>query len=129
MNHTYAAMQQYHQAGVQSATDVDAHRLIEMLYGALLGKLAKARLAGGLRQRADFGAYIGAALAIIAELRNALDPEQGGEIAERLDALYSFSAQRLVEANLEMDVGPIEEVSSLIGEIKTAWDGIREVTA
>ena len=114
---------------MHTATDVDAHRLIEMLYGALLGKLSKARLACGLRQRADFGTYIGEALAIIAELRNALNPEQGGEIAERLDALYSFSAQRLVEANLELEAGPIEEVSALIGEIKTAWDGIRDVTA
>lgn len=120
-----SAYNHYQSAGAQSAMDVDPHRLIEMLFGGLLGKLARARVAAGNGRRADFGNRISEAMDIVAALRSSLNLDEGGEIARQLDDLYQFMIQRLLEANLRFDASLIEEVSGLVGQIKSAWDGIR----
>ncbi len=63
-------------------------------------------------------------LAIISELRNALDFENGGEIAVNLDTLYEFMNQRLVAAHLASNATPIEEVVHLLEDMRSAWASI-----
>lgn len=125
MSYAAAAYNHYKRADTQAAVDADPHRLIEMLYGGLLSRLAKARVACAKRDRSEFGNNISKAIAIIGGLRDSLNPE-GGEIAERLDALYRYSTERLLQASLAFDSQPLEEVSGLIFEIKSAWDEVRQ---
>jgi flagellar protein FliS len=51
--------------------------------------------------------------------------EAGGEIAENLDSLYDYMLRRLMKAHAENDVAILDEVISLLREIKLGWDGIK----
>ena len=61
---------------------------------------------------------------LIGQLNATLDMERGGKIAADLRALYEYMLVRLTEANAYNDTGVITEVSNLVREIKTGWDGI-----
>jgi flagellar protein FliS len=58
---------------------------------------------------------------IIVHLRNVLDMEQGGEIAQRLDAIYLFCERHLRQARFDQDPIKLEQVSGLLGELRDAW--------
>lgn len=57
---------------------------------------------------------------IIAHLDSTLDLEQG-ELAERLAAIYRFCLAHLNRARLSQDATLVEEVSTLLGELREAW--------
>ena len=119
------AMRQYQSVNTQAqAIEADPHRLIQMLFEGGLTRLAQARGAMERDQTALKGELLGKAIGIIGGLRQALDVQQGGEIAENLDRLYEYMTTRLMEANLKNDPAIIEEVSDLLREIKSGWDAI-----
>jgi flagellar protein FliS len=62
--------------------------------------------------------------AIISELRSTLNHEKGGEIATRLDSIYSFCQRHLLEARLQRDPAKIEQVMKLLSELREAWDQV-----
>lgn len=101
------------------------HQLIIMLYeGAELAvRMAIRHMAEG-----DLGkksAAISKASAIILDgLRAALDPDQGGDIAQQLDALYDYMNKRLMLAHLNNQTAPLEEVLGLLRELHAAWQQI-----
>ncbi|MEE3157104.1 MAG: flagellar export chaperone FliS [Pseudomonadota bacterium] len=123
----YAAMKQYQTVNVNAqVSEADPHRLIQMLMEGALQRIAQAR---GALQHGNVplkGEQIGKATAIIGGLRDALNVNEGGELAANLDRLYAFMQQRLSEANLKNDGAMLDEVSELLREIKAGWDGIRQ---
>ena len=64
------------------------------------------------------------AVHLIGQLNVTLDMERGGKIAENLRALYEYMLVRLTHANAYNDTPIVTEVSNLVREIKTGWDGI-----
>jgi flagellar protein FliS len=105
-------------------TDADPHQLVQMLLDGALRKIA---IVKGLMTRDDVakkGEVIGQAISIIGGLRSSLDLSAGGELAANLDSLYEYMERRLLEANLNNDVVILDEVSSLLHEIKSAWQSI-----
>jgi flagellar protein FliS len=58
---------------------------------------------------------------IIAELMISLDFERGGEIAKNLFGLYVFMNRRLLDGNIKKDKTPLEEVKTLLIELRGAW--------
>jgi flagellar protein FliS len=62
--------------------------------------------------------------AIINELRQTLDFEKGGEIAPRLEAIYTFCQRHLLDARLKRDPERIEQVMKLLAELREAWDQV-----
>ena len=109
-----------------TVAEASPHRLIQMLLERALARIAAAC---GHMERAEVaqkGAHISGALAIIDGLQSALNPEAGGEIAANLGALYDYMGRRLVEGNARDDVEALKEVSSLLHEIKEAWDAIAD---
>jgi len=60
---------------------------------------------------------------IIHHLRDALDMEQG-EISERLEAIYLFCLRHLQQARFDRDASKLEQVSTLLGELREAWAAI-----
>jgi flagellar protein FliS len=78
------------------------------------------------RGLAEKGKNIGLAIAIIEGLRGSLDHERGGEIALNLDRLYDYMGRRLFEANLNNNTEYLDEVRSLLNEIRGAWVAIKE---
>lgn len=67
------------------------------------------------------GAALSRALAILSELRQALDFERGGEIAANLDQLYRFVSDRLLEANLRGDEEALVWSAEILGSLHEAW--------
>ena len=124
-----AALSQYQSIGVQSGmTDATPHQMITMLMDGALDRVASAKGAivrGEVKRK---GELLSSAIAIIDGLRASLDYQQGGEIAANLGALYDYMERKLVEANLGSDVALLDEVSSLMKELKEGWASIpREV--
>jgi len=105
--------------GVEDATP---HRLIQMLLEGALDKIAAAK--GHMRHGdvAEKGRHISWAISIISGLQSSLDMEQGGEISRNLDALYDYMVRRLGEAGARNDPAILDEVTSLLMEVKRAWD-------
>jgi flagellar protein FliS len=109
----------------QSAIDdASPHQLIAMLLEGALARVATAAGAMGRGEVALSGESIGKAIGIIDSLRVSLDPEQGGEIAGNLSALYDYMTRRLLEANATKDPDMLGEVAVLLKEIKAAWDQV-----
>jgi flagellar protein FliS len=77
-----------------------------------------------LRGDLQKGGLISQAISIIDGLRNSLDMEAGKEIAVNLDNLYEYCERRLLKANIDNDPAILDEVSSLLHEVKSAWDAI-----
>lgn len=121
------ALRQYQTVNTQTQlTDADPHRLIQMLMEGGLSRLAQAKGAIQYDQVAVKGELIGKAIGIIGGLRDALNFEQGGEIALNLDRLYEYMMSRLVKANRDNDVALIDEVAGLLRNVKAGWDAIAE---
>jgi flagellar protein FliS len=57
---------------------------------------------------------------IINHLRGTLDMDQG-EISERLEAIYLFCLRHLQQARFDRDANKLEQVSTLLGELREAW--------
>ncbi|HCP6193475.1 TPA: flagellar export chaperone FliS [Pseudomonas aeruginosa] len=119
------AMKQYQQVSIEAqVSDANPHRLIQLLMRGGLERLAQARGAMEREQIPEKGILIGKAIGIIGGLREALDSERGGELAGNLDRLYEYMIARLVEANTSNDTSLLDEVSALLLEVKSGWDGI-----
>src|SRR3569832_1824982 len=71
--------------------------------------------------------HINWALSIPEGLRNRLDMEKGGDIAQNLDSLYDYIQRRLVVANIDNDTAILDEVVGLLIEIKSAWDALPQI--
>lgn len=109
---------------VQVATGVataDNVKLILMLFDGLLESLAAARGHMTHGNIAEKGKAIARSTRIVLGLQGALDFERGGELAQNLDELYAYVTRRLVRANAHNDLEILEEVRSLMSEIRDAW--------
>lgn len=53
-----------------------------------------------------------------------LNKQEGGQIAENLDALYMYMTNLLMKANIENKTEPIDEVIKLLVELRGAWEVI-----
>lgn len=123
-----AALRQYQNVGVQSEVfEASPHRLIQMLLEGGLSRIAQAKGAMQNQKYQAKGQLIGKTLNIIAGLRDALNLDAGGELAQRLEALYVYMSKRLAEANRTNDERILDEVAQLLRNIKEGWDGIAPV--
>jgi len=119
--------QTYGQVGTQTGVETASpHRLIQMLMAGALEKVTNAKQYMINGNIADKGAHISWALSIISGLRVSLDFEKGGDIAKNLDNLYEYMEFRLLEANIQNKVEYLDEVTSLLMEIKSGWDAIED---
>jgi len=125
------ALNSYAKVGMESSViSSDPHKLVSMLYQGALLAIANAKNGILRKDVAGKGEAVSKALLIISEgLQASLDQKVGGELATNLDALYSYMCVRLVHANLHDDMEALDEVARLLGELKVAWDSIRQMTA
>lgn len=62
--------------------------------------------------------------AILVELMSTLNLEEGGEVAQQLQALYAFFLTQIVEANLRKDATRIEAILPIIVSLREAWQQV-----
>lgn len=119
------AINQYRQNHIQSASPIE---LVAMLYDKAIMHLtiAKDRLV-----EKDIDAKclaMSRVIDIVTELQVVLDKDRGGDIAERLDVLYTYMLQTLTMAHYHNDVLPMEEVIGLLQELRDAWRTLAQPT-
>lgn len=112
------------ESGVESASP---HKLILMLYDGAIVAIASAIVAMEAKDIPTKGKHISHALEIIGSgLQSSLNLEAGGEIADRLYALYGYMCNRLLYANLKNDTEALKEVSTLLQDLRGAWEKIAD---
>lgn len=105
-----------------SIESADPHRLILMLFDGAVAALNTAKFSMQDNNIPAKGVAISKAIDIITNgLLASLDIEAGGELAERLAALYEYMTERLLFANLKNSVAALNEVSELLAGLRDAW--------
>jgi flagellar protein FliS len=102
----------------------DPHRLVLMLMDGIMDRMAIAR---GCIERGDIARkakLLHSCVTLLTELRGSLNIAQGGALARNLSELYDYMMRQLLRANAEGNVECIKEVSSLLGEVRGAWQAI-----
>ncbi|AOJ70361.1 MULTISPECIES: flagellar export chaperone FliS [Burkholderia] len=122
----HAGASAYARVGVETGVmGASAHRLIAMLYQGARQAIALARLHLQQGNVAARGEAIGKAIRIVESgLQQSLNLEAGGEIASRLDALYTYICQRLLQANVDASEPLLIEADGLLATLEDAWTGI-----
>jgi len=121
------ALRQYQKVNSHAQiSEASPHRLVQMLMEGGLDRMAQAKGALSRGDIAQKGLLLGKAIEIISGLRDGLEPEKAEdpEAIQRLDALYNYMGNRLVEANQVNDAEMIDEVARLLITVKTGWDAI-----
>ena len=108
----------YRQQSVLTATP---GQLVVMLYDGCLRFLTQASYALRESNTSESNARLARAEAILAELLATLDHEQGGVIASRLQGIYVFCNQQLMEVRRTRDPDAIDKIAELLGELRDAW--------
>ena len=115
---TYASPQAYRSNSVMTASP---GQLVVMLYDGAVRFLKQAELAFGEGALVHAGERIAKAEAIVDELLVTLDLEQGGEIAERLQAIYVFCKRLMIEARVERSPDKLVRTAGLLLELREAF--------
>ncbi|NLG35974.1 MAG: flagellar export chaperone FliS [Lentisphaerae bacterium] len=119
--------QQYETQKVLSASPME---LILMLYDGALRSLSQALaafdLADDIERMNGIHEQLLRAQDFITELACSLDIERGGELAEQLNRLYEFMLHHLAVANSEKQRKPVEDVKSMLTELRNSWSQAME---
>ncbi|WP_082668524.1 flagellar export chaperone FliS [Tepidimonas taiwanensis] len=112
---------------ITAAATATPHELISLLFDAIDEQLVSA---AGCMEGVDAierrGKHVNKAVMLIQDgLRAALDLQNGGELAQRLDALYEYCATRLAEAHAKRDRAMFEEVRQHLRTVADGWKAIR----
>jgi len=119
------SIEHYRKTGLQAkVSEADPHQLISLLLDGACQRIALASACLGQGDIARKGTAIAGACAIIGHLNETLDHAAGGEIAERLSALYDWLLRHLTEANLRNDAAALQESLEILGGIQSAWNAI-----
>lgn len=122
----HAGASAYARVGVETGVmSASPHRLIAMLYQGARQAVALARMHMQQINVPARGEAIGKAIRIVESgLQQSLNRDVGGELAARLDSLYSYICRRLLEANLQGSEELLIEVDRLLATLEEAWTGI-----
>ena len=121
---SYAAMSavnEYKDTGNSSIAYANSHGLILRLMEGAIDRIAQAKGAMQQQNVQLKGELIGKSMGIIGGLDACLNHDQEGDISANLAALYEYMNMRLLQASYENDLAKLDEVSSLMQEIKSAW--------
>jgi flagellar protein FliS len=117
-----ASPQAYRQSAVLSASPGE---LVVMLYDAARRFLRQASIAmeAGEVERAHN--TLRRAELIVVQLDGTLDLEQG-QLSERLHSIYQFCLAHLNRGRMGQDTRMLDEVSSLLAELRESWAEVSE---
>lgn len=123
---SHRAIKAYAEIGVETGVAAASpHKLILMLFEGAMLSVASAKMHMQRKDIARRGEAISKAIQIIESgLKASLDRKAGGEMADRLHALYEYMLTRLLYANIHSRPEPLDEVSHLLAELNSAWAAI-----
>ena len=122
------AIASYREVRVTEISDEESpHELIRIVFGVLLDNLSS------LKENVEFTDErwekpFNKCMFALSILRESLDFEKGGEIANNLDSLYAYSQKTMLKAVGKSDTEHLDSVLSIIQELSSAWDEIKPQT-
>lgn len=118
----------YKETSVRTAS---GGKMIIMLYDGAIRNIdaAISHLEAGTKQLDLVNTSVVKAQDIITELMVSLDMEKGGEIAEKLFALYRFFSNQLMDGNIKKDPEPLRSVKTMMSDLRGAWAQIENTTS
>lgn len=109
---------------LQDSADVSPHKLISLLMQGVLERVRDARIAVDKRDLSEQEVLLTKTVKLINALRDSLNFDEGGEVAVNLDRLYDYMLARIEGTRDDQQVEALEEVASLMKEVKAGWDQI-----
>ena len=120
-----AALAQYGQVKNDAQTMyASPHQLVLMLFD---GAVEAMSMTMGAIQHKNIelrGKQSTRAISIINGLRDCLDMETGGELADNLYSLYQYMAQELFRAAFKNDAETIQNIQAMLKDIRGSWEKI-----
>ena len=117
-----SAVSEYAQIKVQSTVDgASSSQLITLLLDGALERVREARWHMQQGNLAGQGELIGKAIDIVASLDSYLDHDSGADVAHTLESLYDYLVRQLYRANQKSDVLILDEVASLLSDVRVGW--------
>jgi flagellar protein FliS len=119
------SLQAYKKVSIDSQLSAASpHKVIQMLMAGAIERLVQGKAAMEQKNIAVKGERLGKALDIVISLRGCLSMNDGGEVAKNLDQLYEYMISQIMLANQQNTPETIDDVVSILREIKSAWDQI-----
>lgn len=114
------AYKKYKQTAITSASK---EKLLLMMYEGAIKYTKMAITSLENKQIKEKCEYIGKSYDIILELNNTLDHKVGGDLAVRLEQLYNYMNEQLMQANMKNDIEPLKVVLKLLETLNEGWVG------
>ena len=108
----------------QGGEGLSPYKAVQFLLQKAIEQVAVASTALNAGDKEARSEAVNTMVTILGVLQNSLDTDQGGDIADNLDALYDYMTRRLAGVALDESPHSLEEVQKLLGQIKSAWDAI-----
>ena len=105
----------------REVTTASPEKLVVLTYDHVLVNLRRARLAieaGNIEQRVQ---ALGKAREGLMELLVSTDVERGGEMAQRLRALYAFALRELLTIGRSRDTKQLDNVANIVSNLREAF--------
>ncbi len=108
-------------AKVDNIEEVTPYQLITLLLDGALERIDQAisNLDDGDIEEADI--LVNKTIGIVGGLRESLNFDAGGEIANNLNTLYVYIIDRLERISLENSIETLSEVKDLLSEVYLGW--------
>ncbi|MGO2371044.1 MAG: flagellar export chaperone FliS [Pseudoalteromonas prydzensis] len=122
----HISVKKYSQVSVSNINEMTPYEQIKLIFSNILGRLAATK---GFIERKEIqkkGENISSCILLFGALQDALnfEVEQDPSISNNLLSLYDYCQRKLVQANIDNDVDAINEVISIVKEVKEGWDAI-----
>lgn len=120
----HASINKYRQITVSSVKEMTPYEQVKLVYTNIIGKLSAAK---GFIERKEIekkGTAISDSITLLGALQQVLSFDNNNEVSSNLDSLYDYCQRRLLVANIENDIEKVNEVITLIKEIKSGWEQI-----
>jgi len=120
------ARRTYREQALQSMSSI---RIVDRLMQGILVSVEAAidaAIKGNIDER---HAHVSKVCKVLASFQQALDVDQGGQIAVNLDALYRFAIRRLVDFEIRNDPGIAREVVTVLSPLAASWRSLAEPAA
>ncbi len=108
----------YKKTSVQTASK---EQILLMLYQAAIKNCKKAIEAINNNDVQKKGEHVGKLQDIVIELNNSLDFEVGGDVARELSSLYDYVLYSSTQANIKIDVEPLEGCLRVLTTLYDGW--------
>ena len=120
-----AALAQYGQIKNDAQTAyASPHQLMLMLFD---GAIEAMSMTVGAIQNKNFelrSKQNTRSITIINGMRDCLDMEAGGDLANNLYSLYQYMAQELFKASFKNDADTIQNIQAMLKDIRESWEKI-----